>query len=135
MSDESSVEFKELGNDKNKIVRVQEPFFGSIIPHVSKNQVNASKAVQMTKSVALQPKTSFQTYRNLKSTVHVNRSLPRGTTMSYGEITREGSTGNYLTAVFRQSSIELQRVPLELQLSDYNATDMGTLINRLEHEY
>lgn len=121
--------------EDNRIVRSRQPSFGSIIPHFSKNQVKASQPVPITQSVALQAPTPLQVFQKFESTVRPTRSTPRGTTMSYGQTTREGLKGNYSMVGFQQSNIELRRVPFELQLPAPHATDMNALIDKLEYEY
>lgn len=97
--------------------------------------MKASQPVPITQSVALQAPTSRQGLQTFESTVRPTHSTPRGTTMSFGRITREGLKGNYSTVSFQQSSIELRRVPFELQLPAPHATDLDTVIRKLEYRY
>lgn len=121
--------------EDNKVVRIQQPSFGSLIPHFSKNPVKASQPTSITQSVALQTPTPVQVSQKFESTVRPIRSTPQGTIMSYGQTTREGLKGNYSMVGFQQSNMELRRVPFELQLPAPHAIDLKTLVDKLFYEY
>lgn len=123
-------------DENTKIVRTREPSFGSLIPYYSKNQVNANTLpITETQPTALQVSTPVRASQKFESTVRSTRAIPRNTTMTYGRTAREGLKGNYSVAAFRHSSIELQRVPFELNIPEFNATELEEVINKLEYEY
>jgi len=132
---ENTIISEDFLTEEKIIVRTRQPSFGSIIPHFSKNKVNASQPVTITQPAALQVPTALQASQKFESTVRSNRSIPRNTTVSYGQTTREGLKGNYSMTAFRQSSIELRQAPFELQLPASHATEMEAVMDKLEYEY